>query len=316
MKNNHNTKVLLFLIFSALLLILMIVQFAKIDNWFKPTYSLELHSNNVGGIRPGASVQMAGIRIGRVESIYMGHEGQKGIIKVKILDDYKIRNDAVFGLEQTGFLGDQHVSVTAGGTNAPYLQNGQKVECNPPFSIEAIAHSAGNLMNVASGTAKSISGIIEKLDKKLLTDESLLNISDIISNLVKISQSIEEMAENLNQGALGSDGTLAHAIGNMAEAAKVLKDAGEEIQDIASSNKGPIHQTLTNLALTSEKLNSVMTQINESQGMLGTIVSDPDTKIQFQTTMSNLNILVDGLKRYGVLSYYRKTKKLREDSKE
>ncbi|HQC42132.1 MAG TPA: MlaD family protein, partial [Verrucomicrobiota bacterium] len=106
MKNNHNTKVLLFLIFSALLLILMIVQFAKIDNWFKPTYSLELHSSNVGGIRPGASVQMAGIRIGRVESIYMGHEGQKGIIKVKILDDYKIRNDAVFGLEQTGFLGD------------------------------------------------------------------------------------------------------------------------------------------------------------------------------------------------------------------
>jgi hypothetical protein len=50
--------------------------------------------------------------------------------------------------------------------------------------------------------------------------------------------------------------------------------------------------------------------------MLGTIVSDPDTKIQFQTTMSNLNILVDGLKKYGVLSYYRKTKNLREDGKE
>ncbi|MCK9316443.1 MAG: MlaD family protein [Verrucomicrobia bacterium] len=316
MKNKNRIKVFIFLIFSLLLLTLMILQFAKIDNWFKPTYSLELYSSNVGGIRPGASVQMAGIRIGQVKSIYMGYEGQKGIIKVSILDNYKIRNDAVFGLEQNGFLGDQHVSVTAGGTNAPYLTNGEKVECNPPFSIEAIAHSAGNLMNVASGTAKSISGIIEKLDKKLLTDESLLNISDVISNLVKISHSIEEMAENLNQGALGSDGTLAHAIAHMADAAKVLEDAGKQIQDIASSNKGAIHQTLTNLALTSERLNSVMTQIDESQGMLGTIVSDPDTKIQFQTTMSNLNILVDGLKKYGVLSYYRKTKNLREDGKE
>ena len=154
------------------------------------------------------------------------------------------------------------------------------------------------------------------MDKKLLPDESLLNISDIISNLVKISHSIDEMAKNLNQGTLGSDGTLAHAIAHMAEAAKVLEDTGREIQDIASSNKGAIHQTLTNLALTSDKLKSVMTQINESQGILGTIVSDPDSKIQFQTTMSNLNILVDGLKKYGVLSYYRKTKNLREDSKE
>ena len=316
MKNKNGIKVFLFLLFTFVLLLLMLFQFAKTGHWFKPTYSLELFSSNVGGIRPGASVQMAGIRIGQVKSIYMGYEGQKGVIKVSILEDYKIRNDAIFGLEQNGFLGDQHVSVTAVGTNAPYLQDGAQVECSAPFSIEAIAGSARNLMDVTSDTAKSISGIIEKLDKKLLTDESLLNISDIISSLTQISRRVEEMADNLNQSALGSDGALANAIGHMAEAARVLESTASEIQSLATDNKDAVQKTLTNLALSTEKLNNVMTQIDESKGLLGTDVNDPAAKIQFQPTLSNLNILVDGLKKYGVLSYYRKTKNLRVEDKE
>ncbi|MBR6460729.1 MAG: MCE family protein, partial [Verrucomicrobia bacterium] len=81
-----------------MLLLALCFQFAKTGSWFKPSYTLELQSENIGGIRPGADVLMAGIRIGEVKDIALGEEGLKGIIRVNILEEYKIRKDAIFSL--------------------------------------------------------------------------------------------------------------------------------------------------------------------------------------------------------------------------
>lgn len=312
-KNKNATKVFLFLVVGLLLLALMIFQFAKTGGWFKPAYTLELMSPNVGGIRNGAGVLMAGIRIGQVKNIHLGYEGKKGIIKVSILDDYKIRSDAIFGMQQNGFLGDQYVSVTAVGTNAPYLEDGAQVECKSPFSIEEIASAAGKLMGTVGVTAESLTGIINKLNHQFLTDETSTNISEVIKNMKNVSKNLDDMTASLNQDAFGRTGTLAQAVTNMNKTVMILGNAAEEILEIASENKEGLHQTITNLAATTAKLNNVMASIDSSNGVLGTLVNNPETKLQFQTTVSNLSILVDGLKKYGVLSYYRKTKNLREE---
>ena len=62
MQKRKGIKVFLFLTVGVLLLLALCFQFAKTGSWFKPSYALELQSENIGGIRPGADVLMAGIR--------------------------------------------------------------------------------------------------------------------------------------------------------------------------------------------------------------------------------------------------------------
>lgn len=304
------------MVFGLVLLALLVAQFTKTKTLFKKTYSLELTSSDIGGIRTGASVLMAGIQIGSVKNIYLGDGGHYGVIKVSILEEYPIRNDAIFGMQQSGFLGDQHVSVTAMSDTAPLLKDGDRVKCKPPFSIDAVATSATKLMETIESTVGSLTQVIGKLNNQLLTEETSTNVAEVIRRVKNITQNVDLMMTNVQQNLFSSNGALAEAIGNLSDTASVLGDAAEEIRQIAASNKDQVGTTITNFSHATEHLKSILKKVDNSEGMLGSIINDPSIKQQLQTTLSNVTVLTDGLKKYGVISYYRKTKKLRKESDE
>lgn len=315
MQKKKGIKVFLFLAVGVLLLLALCFQFAKTGSWFKPSYALELQSENIGGIRPGADVLMAGIRIGEVKNIALGEEGLKAIIKVNILEDYKIRKDAIFSLQQAGFLGEQHIAVKAVGTTADFLKNGDVVECKAPFSISEVASSATKLMGTMDDAASELTKIILQLQTNLLTEETLGNMSDMISTAKDTINEVNGFVHTFSENAL-SEGGIKKVMTDLDDTIVGIGDAVQEIKGVVLSNRTNLDQLLVNLTQASEKLNTAIESLNKTEGLVGSLLNDPEIKQNFQTTVSNLNILVDGLKKYGVLSYYRKTKDLRAEDDE
>src|SRR5688572_30546363 len=100
-------KVGLFVLIGLALLAGLLMYFSKGVTRFSRAYDLYLQTTDVGGIKPGASVLMAGYPIGNVTRLMLSTNGDAVTLHLRIKQEHRIRINAVFVLEQSGFLGDQ-----------------------------------------------------------------------------------------------------------------------------------------------------------------------------------------------------------------
>jgi len=92
------------------------------------SYRLQALFENVGGLKPGAPVSMAGVTIGRVESIGYDMTLFKAVVTLRIDAHYdQIPNDSDAGILTAGLLGGQYVGISPGGSEEPF-RDGDRVE--------------------------------------------------------------------------------------------------------------------------------------------------------------------------------------------
>jgi phospholipid/cholesterol/gamma-HCH transport system substrate-binding protein len=94
----------------------------------RDTYRLKAQFENVGGLKPGAPVTMAGVTIGRVEKISYDMKLFKAIVTLRIDQQYdRIPNDSDASIVTSGLLGGQYIGVTPGGSEEVF-KNGDRIE--------------------------------------------------------------------------------------------------------------------------------------------------------------------------------------------
>ena len=92
------------------------------------SYRLTAQFENVGGLKAGAPVSMAGVTIGRVESIGYDMDLFKAVATLRIDSRYdQIPNDSDASILTAGLLGGQYVGITPGGSDEPF-RDGDQVE--------------------------------------------------------------------------------------------------------------------------------------------------------------------------------------------
>jgi len=92
------------------------------------SYRLQAQFENVGGLKAGAPVSMAGVTIGRVEAIGYDMDLFKAVATLRIDSRYdQIPNDSDASILTAGLLGGQYVGITPGGSDEPF-RDGDQVE--------------------------------------------------------------------------------------------------------------------------------------------------------------------------------------------
>jgi len=90
------------------------------------SYGLVAKYENIGSLKVGAPVSMAGVTVGRVDSINFDQNVYKAVVKMRINPEFnKIPDDSDASIMTAGLLGGQYVGVTAGGSET-YLKNGDQ----------------------------------------------------------------------------------------------------------------------------------------------------------------------------------------------
>jgi phospholipid/cholesterol/gamma-HCH transport system substrate-binding protein len=91
------------------------------------SYEVMAQFENIGSLKPGAAVSMAGVTVGRVDTITFDQNVYKAVVKMKIASDYnRIPSDSDASIMTAGLLGGQYVGITAGGAE-DYLKNGDRI---------------------------------------------------------------------------------------------------------------------------------------------------------------------------------------------
>ena len=88
-------------------------------------YIVDASFGDAGGIRPGADVMMAGVVIGRVETV--GLKKNRAFLTMRIDNGVRISDDAIALVRTKGIIGDRYIRISQ-GADTTYLKNGGEID--------------------------------------------------------------------------------------------------------------------------------------------------------------------------------------------
>jgi phospholipid/cholesterol/gamma-HCH transport system substrate-binding protein len=88
---------------------------------------------SVAGLKVGDPVEIAGVRVGRVES--MGLADDRARLNLRIDDNVKLQEDVIASVRSRGLIGDKFVLVTAGASDKTIPPGGKIRETDSPPDI-------------------------------------------------------------------------------------------------------------------------------------------------------------------------------------
>lgn len=299
-KSRLELKVGLFVLIGLVLLAVLIIQFSKGTSVFRGTYDLNLHAVNVGGLKPRASVLLAGVQVGNVSDIKLAEDGKSVTIFLKIYKEFKIYHDARFVIEQAGFLGDQYVSVIPTANNDRLLVNGDVVDCQEPFNLQEVARSASGFIQRIDDTAKKLDTSVSDLQRVVLNGQTLTNFSVAVVNLRAFSEQASGAVSNIN-GLIATNGSQINlAVSNVLVFSQQLNQLANSADGLLTTNGVEISNAVKNVESSTETLKKVMDDLQSGNGLAGTLLQNEQFATNVQAIANNLAIASSNLNRLGL----------------
>ena len=92
------------------------------------TYKVTAKFDNIGDLKAGSPVTMAGVTIGRVESIRFDPKDYKAAVTLSIETQYsEIPEDSDASIQTAGLLGGKYIGIGPGGSET-FLKEGGQIE--------------------------------------------------------------------------------------------------------------------------------------------------------------------------------------------
>lgn len=91
---------------------------------------------SVGGLKPGSTVEIAGVEIGRVEGISLVEYQAR--IRMRIRNDVKLQEDSIASIKTKGLIGERYVRINPGGSDRLIPPNGRLREVEAPVDFEEL----------------------------------------------------------------------------------------------------------------------------------------------------------------------------------
>ena len=126
MNENKNTELLagFFLLIGLLSFFYFSVFLGGIELSFKDSYKVSAKFDSVSGLKQGASVEIAGVRVGKVTKITL--DGSQALIYLQIRKGVPLEGDTIAAVRTKGLIGEKYIKLIPGGEPI-YLEDGEEI---------------------------------------------------------------------------------------------------------------------------------------------------------------------------------------------
>ena len=115
-----------FVLIGLICLGYLTIKLGKMELFNSDSYSVFATFTSVSGLKPGAEVDIAGVKVGRVKSIRLDNKLPRAIVELNVNNNIHLTDDAIASVKTSGLIGDKYISISPGGTGEP-LKNGDEI---------------------------------------------------------------------------------------------------------------------------------------------------------------------------------------------
>jgi phospholipid/cholesterol/gamma-HCH transport system substrate-binding protein len=113
------------------------VRLGKLEVLGSKGYTVYAEFSEAGGIKPGASIQIAGVTVGRVSGIRLD-KNYEALVSCEINKGVRLQEDAIASIKTSGLIGEKFVQISPGASEK-YIPDGGKIrETEAAIDIEAL----------------------------------------------------------------------------------------------------------------------------------------------------------------------------------
>ena len=117
----------LFLVAGFLSFIYLTVKLGDIEYFADETYQVKASFNSISGLKEGALVEIAGVKVGKVTSIQLNNDEYEAEVLLEINKGVKLQDDSIAAIRTAGIIGDRFVNIKPGGSDI-YIEDGDELE--------------------------------------------------------------------------------------------------------------------------------------------------------------------------------------------
>jgi phospholipid/cholesterol/gamma-HCH transport system substrate-binding protein len=136
MDKRVNVAVGLFLVVGLLALGYLSIKLGHVSILGSSGYPILVEFPSVGGLKAGSAVEIAGVEIGRVESIGLADYQARVVLRVN--RDVKLQEDSIASIKTKGLIGEKYVRISPGGSDKIIPPNGKIREVEAPVDFEEL----------------------------------------------------------------------------------------------------------------------------------------------------------------------------------
>src|SRR5688572_2787682 len=320
MKNTLETRLGIFFAL-ALVVAIIVLEMVGAADFFKRGYQVYATFKNAQELKKGDLVKLAGVEIGRVDSV--GLVANQARVGMKIQGKYNIPTDAKAVIKFTGLMGQNFVAIENGTPEAPKLLAGGTLETTEQPDLSAIMVKLENVASGVEGLTKSFSsenmstllGPITDFMKQNSTNIGLImsNTRDITGQIAAGKGTVGRMIydESLYQSAFATVASLQTAGEEaktlMSQAQTVMGDVRGIVERV-NSGQGTLGKLTRDEALYNEttvamtNLREILQKMNRGEGSVGKLINDESFLKNAKMTLQKVEKATESLEDSGPLS--------------
>ena len=135
-RSRVNIAVGIFVILGIVALAYLSISLGQISFLGAGGYNVTADFPSVGGLKAGSSVEIAGVEIGRVQSI--GLADYQARVTLRVQEGIKLQEDSIASIKTKGLIGEKYVRISPGGSDKLIGPNGKIREVEAPVDFEEL----------------------------------------------------------------------------------------------------------------------------------------------------------------------------------
>lgn len=138
MSRRKETAVGLFVLIGLICVAYLTVKLGRMEIFNGDGYTVYARFASVTGLRPGAEVEIAGVRVGRVTSIGLDKKQPSAVVALRIDDGVRLTDDVIASVKTSGLIGDKYISLEPGGTGEVLRSGDTIIDTESSVDIEKL----------------------------------------------------------------------------------------------------------------------------------------------------------------------------------
>lgn len=127
-----------FVMIGILCLAYLSIKLGKMELFGGDYYTVTADFDSVSGLKPGASVEIAGVEVGRVDRIALEQRTDQARVFLQIRDGIKLQSDVIAAVRTKGIIGDKFIKLKPGGSSTLLAANGRIQDTESSVDLEEL----------------------------------------------------------------------------------------------------------------------------------------------------------------------------------